>query len=142
MRTNRGAVLRAHRRADLLLQEARRDAELVRAVGQRLVVAEVLRQPHVAEDRLLQLAVEVVELAVDVDAGKLVLDPAALRLQPVDVRLVPLHRLHQAADMHRRLHAVPLPRLHDNIVARVQEFYWRAPAAAAFPGKCFCVARI
>ena len=128
---HRTAVGRPHRRPDLLLQKPRRNAELVRPVSQRLVDSEVLRQSDVSENRLLQLAVEVVELAVDVDARKLVFDPAVLGLQPVDVRLVALYLLHQTEDMHGRLHAVSRPCFDDDVVCCVQEFH--CPALSLRP---------
>jgi hypothetical protein len=93
----------------LLAEEARRDAQLERAVLQALDVVEVAAQAHVAEDRLLEPHVDVVQRPVDADGGHLLLERAAERLQPEDVRLVAVHvraqQLH--VDHARRLEVAP-----------------------------------
>jgi N utilization substance protein A len=121
-RAQRRTRARAHpvRRPQLLLEESRRDDELARAVDEALVVLEVAREAHAAEDGLLELAVEHVEGAVDADARLLLLDGAVLGLQPEHGALVALHRGQQTVD-RRALRAVRGSALHTDLDALLDD---------------------
>ena len=128
------------------MEEAALDDELARAVDESLVVLEVARQAHAAEDGLLELAVEHVEGAVDSDARLLLLDGPVLGLQPEHGALVALHRRQEAVD-RRALCAVRWRALHADLDAllddRVRAYVYGLHALAGAPADaetlCFFV---
>lgn len=97
-----------------------RDPQLLRAVGQVLVVAEVARQPHVPEHRLLQLRAQRVVLVVHAHARELVVDRPVRRLHPEHARVVPLQHPHELPQLQRRRQLQLPPRLDHRDRIRVE----------------------
>ena len=125
----RGVHLEPTRGLELLVEQPLGDAQLARAVLQKLAVLEVATQPHRPENRLLQLEVQHVVFAVDAHARKLVVDAASCGLQPEDVLLVALHEREQALQADGGLALARHPRLHHREFAHVHRLHCTAPGA-------------
>jgi len=109
----------AARGPQLLVQQPRRDAQLLCAVGEQLQVHEVARQAHVPEDGLLELHIQAVEHAVDLQTRNLRLGAPPRPLQPVDVVLVALHVRDEQLHRDGRARAALHPSLDDDVSLHV-----------------------